>query len=311
MARARAWCFTLNRRGEEPLPPVWTALPAGTKYLVFQKEKGECEHYQGYVCFTQAVIMNTVKTRLGCDWVHLEAAKGSAAQNKTYCTKEETRLEGPWELGEPPKQGQRSDVDRAVSTVKKRGWSAVVEEHPSVVVKFPNGLQKVAQHWAKKRRLEKGYSPPKILVLWGAPDTGKSLLARAMPGSWWKKPQLANDWWDGYEGEKRIILDDFYGQIPYHELLDLLDGHEKQVAYKGGFLWLENTEWVITSNRDPRTWYAGVVDKSALWDRLWHRFDHCIWEMGTGDTACPCHVVPGCHPPDIVAAGQPANNFGM
>ena len=39
---------------------------------------------------------------------HWEKRKGTHVQAKAYCSKEETRVEGPWERGEEPQQGNEA-----------------------------------------------------------------------------------------------------------------------------------------------------------------------------------------------------------
>ncbi len=292
---SRAWFFTLNAREEQELPARWEALPQGATYMVYQKEKGtegQREHYQGVVRFSQQVGMSTAKTRLGHDWIHLEVVRAEEAAQK-YCMKEDTRLDGPWELGEKPQQVVRVDRARGLKRVATDGLEKAVLEQPGLVGQGINGLKYLDGVQSKRRRMERGdpvtkFVEPSILVLVGPPRMGKSRLAREIPTKgWWKRPSLKTDWWDGYAGEGTIIFDDFYGQIAYSELIDLLDGYPKQVQNKGGFAWLNNRTWILTSNKYPEEWYSSdtVKDQSALMDRLYgdpiegKRFDTCVWSM--------------------------------
>jgi len=75
---------------------------------VCQKEKcpdTDKEHYQGFATFKTPSRLAKVKEVLGCDSAHIEKAKGTPLQAWEYCTKEETRIDGPWTYGTPP-QGQ-------------------------------------------------------------------------------------------------------------------------------------------------------------------------------------------------------------
>lgn len=62
-------------------------------------------------------------------------------------------------------------------------------------------------------------------------------------------------WWDGYEGERTLVLDEFYGRIPYGMLLRILDGHQLRLKVKGTFTYAQWTKVEITSNNPPHTWY--------------------------------------------------------
>lgn len=98
-SRSRGWSFTANIPEGD-----YDILEAGFKadYLVWQYEMEGHLHIQGYVYFNDAKTMASVKKRI-FKWcgvqAHLEKARGTPAENKTYCTKEETRVHGPWEQG--------------------------------------------------------------------------------------------------------------------------------------------------------------------------------------------------------------------
>ena len=111
--KVRAWCFTENNPTRTVLFP--DGLPDGIKYIVYQLERGEAgtPHLQGYIALARPQRMAwikkiTSKTAEGVvftvfERAHLLQAKGNAEQNKTYCTKAEGRIDGPWEIGTMPK----------------------------------------------------------------------------------------------------------------------------------------------------------------------------------------------------------------
>ena len=115
MPGAKNYCFTINN----PISPdVFPGgLPEDVHYVVWQLEKGAegTVHIQGYVQLKKRMTMTQVHAK----WPifkggHLEVAKGSPSQNKDYCTKAETREQGPWELGTMQAgQGNRTDLAEA------------------------------------------------------------------------------------------------------------------------------------------------------------------------------------------------------
>ena len=44
---------------------------------------------------------------------HWEPRRGTHQQAAAYCSKEETRIDGPWEVGTPPVQGKRKRFTRS------------------------------------------------------------------------------------------------------------------------------------------------------------------------------------------------------
>lgn len=62
----------------------------------------------------------------------------------------------------------------------------------------------------------------RVIVLVGLPGTGKSRYCWENYPNLFSKP--SGNWWDGYNGEETVLLDDFYGDIEYSELLKFLTG---------------------------------------------------------------------------------------
>lgn len=106
--RSLGWCFTANipQYWERP-EGVFEDLIQEAEYMVCQIEKAPTTgqlHIQGYIWFQSARTLQSVKNKIK-EWcgieAHLEKARGSPQQNKDYCTKEESRVDGPWEMGSP------------------------------------------------------------------------------------------------------------------------------------------------------------------------------------------------------------------
>ncbi len=101
-------------------------------------------------------------------------------------------------------------------------------------------------------------------VIWGEAGSGKTRMAvENNPNHYMLSvPQAGNLWWDGYEGEDVLIIDDFYGGIQYALLLRILDGYQLRIPIKGGFTYALWTKIIITSNKDPREWYQRGYTKA-------------------------------------------------
>jgi len=70
------------------------------RHAVWQVERAPTTgrlHIQAYAEFRSPVRPHAIQRLL--PGAHVEESKGSYAQNKAYCTKEETRAEGPFRLG--------------------------------------------------------------------------------------------------------------------------------------------------------------------------------------------------------------------
>lgn len=251
-ARSRAWCFTYNSTPEHLLLlPAWQpeflqALPDDV-YVVCQLERAPATgqlHIQGYIHFPQPKTMSGVKKFCSNEQLHLEKPGGSPAQNKTYCTKEDTRVDGtePFEHGELPQQGKRTDIATFVSelTASSGSLDASNPEHLQHVLLRPSGVRALQQLLAVPAR--PASTPPQVFVLWGAPGTGKSRAVRDFAAGHGLALHVflpANHgklWFDGYTNQPVALYDDFQDDIPYPLLLRMLDRYETSPDFGEGSL---------------------------------------------------------------------------
>lgn len=119
---------------------------------------------------------------------------------------------------------------------------------------------------------------PEVTVLWGPPGVGKSGAARLASPSGYRKP-YGTIWWDGFDGEQDIILDDFDGGFcSFKFLQQLLDRYPLRVEYKGGSVEVLSKRIIITSNFSPREWYPGL--RATEWQSLYRRICGRVWHLG-------------------------------
>lgn len=86
----------------------------------------------------------------------------------------------------------------------------------------------------------------KGLWVYGPPGSGKSHYARMNFTDIYIKAQ--NKWFDGYVGQKVILLDDFDTSVLGHYLKIWSDKWECSGEIKGGTVNLKHTKFIITSN---------------------------------------------------------------
>jgi len=249
MSRSTRWVFTINNYD---VAEQWKApLDQGVRLLVWQAERGAqgVPHLQGYIAFHNARSLAGAKRFLG-PRAHVEPARGTEDQCVAYCTKAETREDGPWTLGRRAEQGARTELREAAATVVERGDLSGVA--PELLVKYPSGFAKLAA-----RQRPKGIRQVSVAVVWGLTGVGKtfSVFAR-WPSTY--RPVYGNSgiWWDGYTDEKTILFDEFEGQAPLTKLLQYLDPYPLQVENKGATVWAKWERIIFTANREPRDWYS-------------------------------------------------------
>lgn len=247
--------FTVNNYSHEEYDKiinldVW-------KYLVVGKEVGESgtPHLQGYGILLKRTRDKALQEALG-GRAFMEPRKGSHSQASDYCKKEKNFVE----IGDAPVQGKRTDLQDAVDTLKTHGLKRVAEDHPTTFVKFSRGLRDLSLI------IEKPYEHTDVrgVWIWGLPGVGKSRMARQLLPNAYLKAQ--SKWFDGYTGERAIILDDFDlgGFGLGHHLKIWSDRYACTGETKGGTVNLRHEVLIVTSNFSMDKIWDGTENKEML-----------------------------------------------
>jgi len=212
--------------------------------------------------------------------------QGTHEQAVAYANKSDTRVAGPWTLGEwvPNETKQKAIGQRRVKSTLTDVKAAIdagatdrelYRDHFGSMLRYKGAFDNY-----RLAMVEDDRPQPKVLVLWGPPGTGKSHTAKRIcdnngGGHWWRAGNGTNDWWDGYDPARHpvVVLDDFKGGIRYTTLLRMLDKYPMQVEVKTSTKQFIPKIVVITSNQPPNQWYFQTPadanhDSSALLRRL-------------------------------------------
>jgi len=97
---------------------------------------------------------------------------------------------------------------------------------------------------------------PTVHWIWGQTGTGKSRWAYENFPDAYRVSTDGNGWWDGYAGEKVVVMDDYRANaFSYSMLLKILDRYPLKVKMKGSMAELLATHFIITSNQKPEDVY--------------------------------------------------------
>lgn len=258
MSQTRNICFTINNYTEEDIKSLdWDQIT----YLVYGKEVGESgtPHLQGYMELKAPKKFTTIKKKILR--AHMETRKGTAQQAADYCKKDGDYVE----KGEISQQGKRTDIEMATDMIVEGAkMKEVAIANPPVYVKYHKGL-----HAFKSIILDPRNEVPTVTVLYGKTGTGKSKTAREITTDPYVWGPEQGHWFDGYEGQKDVILEEFRAQLTLGMLLRLLDRYDCKVQYKGGMIQFVATNIVITSPTHPQDWYESIGNDKT--DQLMRR----------------------------------------
>jgi len=282
-ARSRAWAFTVfadeNGVADEALAEsVYVDLQGVGAVAYFVAGVELCpatqrSHLQCYVKFENQCRFQSLKDVLPT--AHIEAAAGTAFQNRTYCTKEGRYIE----KGACPTQGKRKDIDELKDAIMAgKTKFEIVEEGEVSLTTTLNMYDKLAAVIAKGK-MRGSFRSMDNKFYYGDSGTGKTKLALEEGGDSVFKADLANKgWYDGYDGEKTLIIDDFDAlagkAIGVQFLKQLLDGHPLTLNIKGASTVAQFTSVIITSNHSFRECMPGVEQEDL--EALSRRIGTCL-----------------------------------
>lgn len=270
MSRSRNWVFTENNPAGLLDCDDWPGL----KFCVYQLEVGESgtEHFQGYCEFENPVRLATLQ--LCIPGAHWEVRRGTAQQARLYASKEDTRVEGPFEWGTPSAQGARSDLEEVARRLQD-GESVrdVAIAFPSQYIRYSSGFTRFQALIAPRRE-----RATVCFVFFGAGGCGKSSFARRLAGfvaggcdNVFMLPEEKGSglYWDGYRQGNVVIIDEFKGSRMRPTFFNqLVDAGPCTVPVHGGTTEFNSELIIITTNVHPRLWWPAIQFQHSLRRRL-------------------------------------------
>lgn len=255
--RSRSWVFVINNP-EFPRdnPRLWLDT---SKWCTWQMERGESGtlHVQGYVVFSRKVSGRQLKAMNGR--ANFQKRIGNHQQAKEYAQKDESR-EAPGETwGEEPRgQGHRSDLEQVrEALVDGASDRQIADDHFGSWVRYRRSFSEYRNLITPKRDFITFTT-----VYWGEPGVGKTRLVADTVDSedvyWLPKPNGTRVFWDGYHGQKDVVIDEFFGWIPRDLMCRICDRYPFRVETKGGSVEFVARRVFITSNNSPNSWWPRV-----------------------------------------------------
>lgn len=255
---SRHWCFTAFSAD------VSWKESADVEYIVYGRERCPTtgkEHLQGYVCFVNRKRLTGVK-KLDST-AHWEIKRGTVRQAVEYCKKDGV----VYERGDRPVE-ERSNANvysKCIELAESGDMESLKQDYPGQFLRYKRTFDGLLRYPTPVLPEPRGY------WIYGAPGSGKDSNVMLL------KPFVKshNKWWDGYAGEKYVLLSDFTRddmQYLTTYLLQWTDRYPFTAEFKGGSMKISPERFYITSNVSLDAMYAFHGQYEAI-KRRFHVID--------------------------------------
>ena len=254
--KLRKWFFTIWKMDID-FDTLYNENRDIIRFIAGQKEKGKETgrlHWQGCIHMYNACRITKLRKLFdlgkGENSGNFQPQLGTNKQVLDYVHKIDTSEGEKFEYGKPSQRGFRSDNE----DIKKRieqGESDydIMQDHFGSYMRYHKGYKYYRQmHLMNK---SKGWRNIDIELIMGPSGAGKTRKAydnHDINDIYKINCNNGCRWFDGYEGQSVLILDEFKNNVKFTYLLDLLDGHQCRLETKGGFSYACWTKVYITTN---------------------------------------------------------------
>lgn len=274
MNAVRGYCLTINNYTDDDVAKLDNLINNPRPllaYVVYGKEiapSTHTPHLQCYIYFKNQVEFSSVKKLFPS--AHIEPQKGTPKQASDYC-----KEDGDWkEYGTLPENGHRTDLDIIYKKViDGEDLDNIILENPDAYNRCHKALHKIEDIQLRKNRRQ---SMTEGEWIFGGTGLGKSEYAFQFPDSY--VYPYDNGWWDGYKQQDIVVIDEFRGQLPFNELLRMVDKHPNYFVRRRcrepmPFI---SKKVIITSSLPPWQVYKNLPDNDNI-KQLFRRFK--IYEL--------------------------------
>lgn len=266
------------------------------KYTAFQIERGgnsELTHIQAMIIFSKPFHWTTFARCFPV--ADFDPIYGSNSKARAYCTKEETRISEPVEIGQFAEERERTDVKEFLEMLNIGADDEVLEKNfPNLYLREFNKLdnlrlKKLFNKYSKIRR------NVKVTYIYGNSGVGKTTYISDLLGF---EDTFFVDQYDlsaftNYKGEKNIVFDEYKGRFPVDFMNKLLDKNPVQLRGLNVVKYACFENVYIISNYSPKElpFYQDLFNQDSIayksFERRLHNIVHWLgfskWKVEKGE----------------------------
>lgn len=246
--QSKYWCLTINNTWNyDALKPAknWDYLVAGREVAPNTGTK----HLQCFIAYKVRTKFSTVKIQFPTAHIEKMGQFSNPVKASDYCKKEMDFMEfgelPDWKGGATGGQAKKANFKKMIEHAQSNDLDEIIEIDPVAYVQHYHAFKRIQQdHPKQQEQLDD------VCGEWfvGEPGVGKSHKARADNPHHYDK--AINKWWDGYQGEPCVILDDLdmVHHVLGHHLKRWADKFPFPAEQKGTTVQIRPKKIVVTSN---------------------------------------------------------------
>lgn len=262
--QCRNWAFTDFELLD--IKEIYNKYKDIIRYICWGEEictKTKKIHYQGWIQFMNKKRIGGVKKCFGSNKIHLESCKGNEFQNNTYCSKD-NKFHC---FGKFVCQGARTDLEKIKHRIDKGDTLYnIAQDNFGNYIRYHRGFEKYKS--LRDKATQASWRNIACTLVQGSTGTGKTRFAYKDPENTFKIQGCELNWWDGYDGEDILLIDEYANDVKITKLLGILDGYPLRLPVKGGFTYANWTTVYITTNLEILHNNASELHISALKRRI-------------------------------------------
>lgn len=259
--QSKRWVFTLNNWTDDERINLERNIGNRCSYGIYGREVGDngTPHLQGFIILHDKRRMGAVKSIVG-GRAHLEVARGNDVEASGYCRKDGDF----WEFGTIPENGSagRREHGRWNNAFDLAVAGHIADIDRDILIRHWSSLSRIATRFGRR---PSDLSCCDNTWIWGLAGSGKSWHARKLGGdSLYSKP--INKWWDAYQNESTVIVDDVGKDHKFlgHFLKIWGDIYAFIAEEKGGSQWIRPQHIIVTSQYPIESIWEDEETQAAL-----------------------------------------------
>lgn len=257
MSKYRNFIFTHNNYGSTDLEDSIRC-----RFIAYSKEVAPTTgtpHLQGYICFVNATTVSSVRKKMvGC---HVEPMHGSISENDVYISK----MSNPVERGDKPMSNDNKGL------AERLRWKRALDlAKAGDIESIDADIQFRHYHTCKRIKMDYMKDPSPLsectgVWIYGPSGVGKTkYVFEKYPGHYVKS---RNKWWNGYQRQDVVCLDDIGTFDAPHLgsfLKDWAGQYPFQAEEKLGGMTIRPKTFVVTSQYSIEDLWVDQETRDAL-----------------------------------------------